>query len=140
VDTELDSEPVYCDKCNPTDETQSLTGPHEKQLTKLGKDIIDYVVEAAVVCLDQGADYDASVDDVAAYLGKTPAQITAALLRLIEDGYLRIEGKFDAQHAVPGRRLIYPTADALRTLPAFEQMSVRKVKAELEQLTDQEDQ
>jgi hypothetical protein len=138
--TESDSQPVYCDKCKPTDETHSLIGPHEKHLTKLGKDIVDYVVEAAVVCLDQGAEYDASVADVAAYLGKTPAQITAALLRLVDVGYLRIEGEFDARNDLPGQRLIFPTADALRTLPAFEQMTVGKVKAELEHLTDKEDQ
>jgi len=140
VETESEGEPVYCEQCKPTDEAASHTATHERQLTKLGKDIVDYVVEAAVVCLDQGAEYDASVGDVAAYLGKTPAQITTALVRLVDAGYLRIEGDFDAQNAVPGPRLIYPTTDALRTLPAFGQMSAGKVKAELEQLTDKEDQ
>jgi hypothetical protein len=139
AETEAEGEPVYCEQCKPKDEADSQISAHERHLTKLGKDIVDYVVEAAVVCLDQGVEYDASVGDVAVYLRKTPAQITTALLRLVEDGYLRIEGEFDAQNALPGQRQIYPTADALRTLPAFEQMSVGKVKAELEHLTEDEE-
>lgn len=139
ANTQWEIEPVYCEQCRPTDEEASQTTPQERHLTKLGRDILDYVVEAAVISLDQGVEYDTSVSDVAKCLDKTPAQITLALLRLVEDGFLRIEGPLDANESVPSDRQVFPTVDAMRTLPAFHEIPARKVEAELEHLTEDED-
>lgn len=139
AETESEGEPIYCERCRPTDDAVQSDAPHERHLTKLGKDIVDYVAEAAVVCLDQGVEYDASVGEVADYLGKTASQITPALLRLVEDDYLRIEGGLDPDDTSPSDRQVYPTADALRILPAFEQMPLGSVKAELEHLVEDDE-
>ena len=137
AETEAEREPVYCGECKPTFEDASHVH-HERHLTKLGKDIVDYIVEAAVVCLDQDAQYDVTVGDVAAYLDKSPAQISSTLLRLVGDEYVRTDGDVSADKTLPSKQRLYPTADALRTLPAFEQMSQRKISEELEQLADGE--
>jgi hypothetical protein len=133
--TECETAPVDCEHCSPTDESAALAAAHEKHLTPLGKDIIDYIVGTAVVCLDSGGKYHVSVGDVAGYLDKTPAQITSALLRLVEDDFLRIEGTLDVD-ALPSQQRVFPTAAALRTLPAFEQMSEARLRAEMEQLEE----
>ena len=117
-----DTEPVLCEACQPN---EAIEQP--RHLTKVGKDIVDYVVEAAVISLDQGAEYDASLADIAAYLNKTPAQIANIITQLVHDGYLRTESSH-----------VYPTADALRTLPAFEQLPIREVEAELQQLDNEQ--
>ncbi len=133
---EGDRPPVPCPHCQPTDPAFAAAHPPPQSLTKLGKDILDYVVEAAVVCLDQHAHYDTSVADVARYLDKSPAQLTAALQRLQEDGFLRVEGQGDSQSPLADVTRLFPTTDALRTLPAFAQIPVRQVQAELDQLDD----
>lgn len=108
-------------------------------MTRLGKEIVDAVVEAAVIHLDrQESGYTLTVGDVARTFDKTPGQITSPLLRLIEDGYLRVQGEVAAGKPLPANRQIYPTEDALRTLPAFETMPQRKIKAELDTLADEE--
>jgi len=57
----------------------------------------------------------------------------------VEDGYLRVQGIVVAGVALPADRRIYPTEDALRTLPAFEELSKRKIETELGTLTDEEE-
>ena len=128
-------EPVYCNECKPTADDASYAH-QERRLTKLGKDIVDYVVEAAVVCLDEDAPYDVTAGSVAAYLNKSPAQISSALLRLVEDDYLRIDGNAGGRKSLECLARIYPTADALRMLSTFEHMSPGEVSEELGQLAD----
>ena len=135
---EFGAEPAECERCEPRKVIQAeevLSAEKHDHLTKLGKEMLDYVIESAVIHLDQGdLDYHLTVGDVAGCVGKTPAQITAALMRLVEDGYLRMEGEVAPGAALSPRRKIYPTAAALRTLPAFEKVSDRKIEAELKQL------
>jgi hypothetical protein len=134
---EAGAEPAYCEQCAPTNESVSFVGPHDRHLTKLGKEIVDYVVEIALIHLDQAdSEYALSVGDVAKCVDKTPGQITPGLLRLVEDGYLRLQGDVIAGTTLPVDYGVYPTEDALRTLPAFKKMSKRKIKAELDILTD----
>ena len=140
AEEESGAEPAYCEQCEPTDDSVSLIGPHDRRLTKLGKEIVDAVVETAVIHLDhQDSGYTLTVGDVAKYFDKTPGQITQPLLRLIEVGYLRVQGEVMVGEAFPADRQIYPTGDALRTLPAFEQLSKRKIETELEMLSDEEE-
>ncbi|MEQ8786802.1 MAG: hypothetical protein RIC55_10910 [Pirellulaceae bacterium] len=131
--------PQACTQCRPDAELRldqlAASGDGGDHLTRLGKEIVEYVVESAVIQLDhQQSHYHLTVSDVAASLGKTPGQISGALLRLVETGYLRIEGKLTPGKPLPKRRPVYPTAAALCTLPAFAEMSPAELEAELAQL------
>ena len=91
---------------------------------------------SAVLCLDQRRAYRLTVGDIATYLAKTPAQLRQCLLRLMEDGYLRSEGEPESEKRLTAGKHVYPTALTLRTLPYFQHLSQRKVRAELAQLDD----
>lgn len=133
---EESAEALSCDRCQPHDESASAA-PRERHLTKLGKEIVDFVVEAAVIHLDRhDSDYEMTVADVAACLDKTPGQVSPALVRLAEDGYLRLGGQPAPGASLTSGCKIFPTADALRTLPAFGKMPRRKVEQELDSLSD----
>ncbi len=79
-----------------------------------------------------------TVGDIAECLDKTPGQVAPALIRLAEDGYLRLGKEPEGGTSLPVDCGVVPTSDALRMLPAFEQMSKQKVEAELEGLTEEE--
>lgn len=133
-------DPETCVLCKPADEAAPVSMQGDRHLTKLGKDIVDYVVEAAVIHLDlHDSGYDVTVDDIANCLGKTPGQISPALMRLADDGYVRIGGKADSGASSPVDSNVFPTADALRMLPAFEKMADGEVEAELDSLTEAAD-
>jgi hypothetical protein len=136
---ESDGNPDDCELCKPADDTAAVTSASDRHLTKLGEEIIDYIVEAAVIHLDrQDSGYELTVGDVAQCLDKTPGQIPPALHRLAEDGYVRLNRAAEIGTSLPDRCEVFPTADAMRLLPAFEKMSQRQVQAELENLTEGE--
>ena len=63
------------------------------------------MVESAVIHLDhQDSGYALTVGTVAKYFGKTPGQITPALLRLVDDGYLRVQGDVVVGAILPADR------------------------------------
>jgi hypothetical protein len=131
--------PVPCGICTPADDSKSAEQPGDRHLTKLGKEIVDYVVEAAVIHLDQrDSDYHLTLGHIAAYLDKTAAQISSVLIRLATDGYVRIDQQIEQATALPDDCQVYPTSDAMRTLPAFEKMPEPEVEAELEGLTGED--
>lgn len=138
---EYGAAPAECTQCTPTRQQRlaaASSGDDARSLTHLGKELVDFVVEAAVIQLDHDqCQYNLTVGDLASSFGKTPGQLTPALLRLVEDGYLRIEGKLAPGRALPKRRGVYPTATALRTLPAFEPMSQRAIAKELRRLASE---
>lgn len=131
--------PQACPQCRPDEELSldelGASANGDTHLTHLGKEIVDYVVESAVIQLDHDEpQYKVTVGDVAAALGKTPGQLSSALLRLVESGHLRIEGNVTPGKSLPKRRPVYPTCAALRTLPAFAAMSRKALEAELARL------
>jgi hypothetical protein len=133
---ECGGEPASCEQCQPQvvvraeELTPSESGP--RPLTKQGGDIVDYVLDVALIHLGQGdAGYNLTVGDLARYLAKTRTQVTPAILRLLEDGYLRMEGEIVTGAALPRQRAVFPTVQAMRILPAFEEMSRQEVEAEL---------
>lgn len=131
AEAEAEHAPRLCEACRPNEGTPAA---EPRRLTPLGKDVVDYVVDVAVLCLDERRAYRLTVGDIATYLAKTPGQLRQSLQRLVEDGYLRPEGPYDAAQGLATRRRVFPTALALRTLPYYQHLPPRKVKAELAQL------
>ncbi len=132
---------VACSECQP-DHEEPATPEHQLKhaLTRLGRDILSYVLDLAVMYLDgEDRHYHPNIQDVAVYLDKTPAQIMPALHRLIEEGYLDCDPPA-TNDMLPSTSIIYPTARALRTIPAFDAMPNSAVAAELESLKGASDQ
>jgi len=128
-----------CDECKPVEviRAEELTpgeaGP--RPLTKQGGDIVDYVLDVALIHLGQGdAGYNLTVGDLAKYLAKTRAQVTPAVIRLLEDGYLRTKGEIVPGAALPRQQAVFPTTRAMRILPAFEELPTAEIEAELARL------
>jgi hypothetical protein len=137
--SECGREACSCDQCQPTEViraealTPRETGP--RPLTKQGGDIVDYVLDVALIHLGQGGGgYHLTVGDLAQYLAKTRAQVTPAIVRLLEDGYLRTEGEIVPGAALPRQQAIFPTVLAMRILPAFEELPAEEIEAELARL------
>ena len=124
---------MACPECQPQQELCPADDHHAThRLTRLGRDVLSYVLDLAVMYLDGEENrYGPGVDAIATYLDKTPAQILPAIERLIEDGYL-------VRRCPPasgrGPEVIYPTARALRTIPAFDAMTENALVAELDGL------
>jgi hypothetical protein len=136
---ECGREPNSCDQCQPHEvicaEGLAASDGHPRPLTKQGGDIVDYVLDVALIYLGQGdRGYHLTVGDLAAYLGKTRAQITPAIVRLLEDGYLRANGELVPGAALPRQQVVFPTVLAMRILPAFENVPEEEIEAELARL------
>jgi hypothetical protein len=131
---EFGGEPAPCEVCllsASTSQGEPSPGEHGHRLTKLAREILDCVIDSALIHLDNGdSDYDLTLEILAERLRKSPAQIAPALERLAEDSLLRVEGSI----AQPSRCRLYPTAQALRSLAAFEAMSEAELAGELERL------
>jgi hypothetical protein len=127
---EYGAEPARCPTCAAADDL------HENHhLTRLGRDILDYVLDVAVIHLEPDArPYHLTVADVAQCLRKTPRQLAATFEHLIAEGYLTSGA--GATHGSKSfeRGVIYPTAAALRTLEYFAACDPRSVEAEIARL------
>ena len=121
-----------CRECH-SDEEEHVDADHHV-LTRLGKDVLSYVLDLAVMYLDgEETHFHATVQDIAKYLDKTVAQITPAVHRLINEGYLEWNRTTD-KTSLAANTITYPTAKAIRTIPAFAAMSEENVGTELGQL------
>ena len=128
------AEVVACAECEPYRD-DAASGEHAtRSPTRLESEALSYVLDLAVMYLD-GEDrrYHPKVEDVATYLAKSAAQLMPAVRRLIAEGYLECEPPA-ADGAPTAASILYPTADALRTIPAFAEMDERTVDAELQTL------
>ena len=125
--------PEFCQDCRPH---QEVPEADHGQITKLGTEILDYVVEAAVIHMDnRDLGYELTVGRVADYLNKTTPQLAAALLRLVQHGYLRLDPDINAESELQPKQRVFPTSVALRMLPAFEQLSTEEIERELAALS-----
>ena len=103
-------------------------------LTKLSGDILDYVLDAALIHMEnEFPPYRLSVSDIAACFGKTPGQIAPVLHQLIINGLLTVPGKISAEQLRP-QQVLLPTVLALRTLEAFQSESDGAIHNELAKL------
>ncbi len=124
-----------CAECQP-DHEKSLAGEDHAQhaLTRLGKEAVSYVLDLAVMYLDgEERHYGPSVEAIGVYLDKTPKQILPVVERLIEDDYLECDQPA-AEESLAAASIVYPTERAMRTIPAFGEMSGDALAAELESL------
>ena len=123
-----------CAVCQPDNE-QFLSGVEPVHFTKLAGEILDYVLDAALIHMEQEHPiYRLTVSDIAACFGKTPGQISAVLHHLIDDGFVTVCGKIANASPIPPKRIVLPTPAVLRTLEAFRDESDAAIQAELEEL------
>lgn len=138
---------VDCQQCSPFSVEPKIDGSgfprpsasEPRKLTRLGREVIDYVIEVALIHLDQaehdGASrYDVNIRDIARCLGKTPAQLVAACMRLFQDGLLRGERAEASRTAVLRGQRVFPTGKALRSLPAYANVAEQDLEMELNRL------
>ena len=126
--------PGQCAECQPQREALARGDIHV-HLSKLPTDILDYILDAALIHIEvDRSPYRLTAADIAACFGKSPAQIAPALHRLIEGGYVTVQGHVSAAGAIPPKRVIRPTAVALRTLEAFQSESNSTIECELAKL------
>jgi hypothetical protein len=131
---ESGSEATPCENCRPETELPSEVSK-EIHLTKLGADILDYVLDAALIHLDhEQPPYRLTVSDIAACFGKTPGQLSPALHGLLGNGLLTVDGRVGTAAEIPAKRIVWPTMRALRTLEAFQSESDDMIQAELAKL------
>jgi hypothetical protein len=103
-------------------------------LPKLARDILDYVLEAALIHMEhQQPPYRLTLGDIAACFGKTPGQMAPVVGRLIDEGWLTLLGKPVAAGKLH-RGVVGPTVLALRTLAAFQDESDAAIESELQKL------
>jgi hypothetical protein len=122
-----------CVDCRPASDAPPAPGGNG-HLSKLGREILDYVLDAAVIHFEhEYPPYRLSIADVAACFGKTPGQLRPALARLTEDGFLVWAGPTHGASSALHQMLL-PTGLALRTLPAFRDESDAAIAAELSKL------
>ena len=124
---------VACVDCDPGLERSSSVS---ESPTRLGRDILDYVVDAAVIHMEtpEGAPYRLTVGDVAACLGKTPAQLAHALVDLELGGWLRATGERGDRRAPAKDQPIFPTAKALLAFATFSDERLEDLERRLESL------
>ena len=138
---ESSSSPKFCNVCRPDQEPRpEQDSDRSHQPTRLEKDIVDYVLEIAIIHLDNPhLNYKLAVKDVAEYLGKTTGQIAAAIVELFENGLLRLDKPIAGKSDLQGAESVFPTVRALKTEPAFEKLTERELALELAALNEKED-
>jgi hypothetical protein len=131
---QIGSFPEPCTVCEPKSETLA-NGDGHIHLSKLPTDILDYILDAALIHMElDRPSYQLTATDIAACFAKSSAQISSALHRLIDGGYVTVQGHVSAAGVIPHKRVILPTAFALRTLEAFQRESDSTIATELAKL------
>jgi hypothetical protein len=132
ADQESGDPPHYCAECAPRSAPAGEDKTAVTHLTRMEKEILDYVLEISVYHLDYPqTQYGLTVEDIGDCLDKTTGQIATALLRLIEIGYLQLEIETAQKEDIQGGSRVFPTVRALRMEPAFEKQSDQEIETEL---------
>jgi DNA-binding MarR family transcriptional regulator len=122
----------HCPLCQPAEER---TG-EAIHLTRLGRDVLDYVLDATVIHLEhEYPPYRLTVGDIAACFAKTPGQLQPVLQRLEEQGLIALSEIKAGGGKLSPRQLVRPTSAALRTLTAFRDEPEPKLAEELARLS-----
>lgn len=131
---ETGSPPEYCPKCEPQND-MLMDGDGHVHLSKLSSDILEYILEAALIHFEvEHPPYHLTVADIAACFGKTTGQISPALHRLLQGGFVTVQGPVSAVAAIQPKRVVLPTVTALRTIEAFKAESDSTIQDELAKL------
>ena len=108
---------AFCDICRPHEATAHLGSA---SLTKLAGDILDYVVEAALIHFElEYPPYRLCVGDIAACFAKTPGQLSASLRQLIEQQLIIVRARSSHPDLLDSKTMVYPTLAGLRTLASL---------------------
>ena len=134
VSSELGRSLELCPKCSPDVESVSVAD-EPRRLSHLAAEIVDYVLEVTTIHLDsENSQYRLTVEAIAAYMGKSPAQVAPTLKRLVDNGYLASDDQRQETAVFRARQTVYPTATALRMLPYFVDWPDASLRVELEKL------
>jgi len=126
--------PAWCADCQPCLDTASASSGRGRS-SKLGREILDYVLDAAVIHLEhEFPPYRLTIGDIAACFAKTPGQLRPAINRLIDEGLLMPVGQGRLSTLRLPQRIVLPTMQALRTLEAFRDESDAAIQSELKKL------
>jgi hypothetical protein len=102
------------------------------RLTRFAADILGCVLETAVMHFDEETPpYHLTVGMIANCMGKSPAQVSPALSRLSDDGYLECAGASAAVKSIRQGSIVYPTILAFRTLSEWANQTDAELSAEL---------
>jgi hypothetical protein len=124
----------YCSVCEAQNEAIT-SGDGHVHLSKLPSDVLEYILEAALIHLEiEQPPYHLTVADICSCFAKTPGQISRVLNRLLEAGFVVLHGNGNMAAAIRPKRVVLPTAAALRTLAAFQTESDSTIRAELAKL------
>lgn len=136
AEVEYGQAPAPCDVCRGA--AASDTAAAKPAFGRLARDILDYVLDVAVIHLESDErPYHLRVGDVAQCLRKTPGQLAAPLRRLTQEGLLTLERTTQRGPQAELRTAIGPTAAALRTLPYFHDRDATEVAAAIARLHPQ---
>ncbi len=126
------NEPQNCPKCL-SDDPASQREP--LRLSHLDRELLSLVLEVAVLHLDdRDGGYFLTVGKAAHCLAKTPGQLNASLQRLAQHGLLTIVESAAPSEPPPNACQILPTVPAMKTLPAFKDLSDGDIESELASL------
>jgi hypothetical protein len=104
-------------------------------LSKLASDVVEYVLEAALIHLEvEQPPYRLTVSDIAACFGKTPGQISPVLHQLLDGGFLIVKGQKSIVGTISLKQVVLPTGTAMRKLEAFRAASDSAIECELAKL------
>lgn len=132
---ETEKGPTICVTCMPLSEVAAGDDPN-RHLTRGEHDILDYVLDVALIHLEPDAlPYRLTVGDIAHCLRKTPGQLAVPLNHLIAAGMLVAPGRTGVYAVFSPRQAIFPTVAALQTLPAFAAMAESAVVTEVARLS-----
>ena len=122
------TEPQLCATCM----VEEPDGHAPVHLSHLEKEVLSFVLEVAALHLDdRDAGFLLTVGKTAKCLAKTPGQLNAALCRLAESGLLKVVGKTKPGEPTPSNCQLLPTVAAMKTLPAYTDLSDQEIEAEL---------
>jgi hypothetical protein len=121
----------HCPHCRPAEERAA----EPVHLTRLGRDVLDYVLDAAVIHMEhEHPPYRLTVHDIAACFAKTPGQLGPVLQVLVEQGMVSISGKQTNASVFSAKQIVFPTIAALRTLESLRDEPESGLQQELAKL------
>jgi DNA-binding MarR family transcriptional regulator len=123
-------EPTLCPECHPA-EDPAMDPENGTHLTKLTHEILSFVLEIATNHMDDSElPYRLDVSMIARCYNKTPGQLQPVLKTLLSDGLITLSGKLEDAT----RCLIFPTEQAIRTLPEYASQTHDQIQAGLRKL------
>lgn len=124
-----------CPQCLADDGAPKQIGP--PHLSHLDREVLSFVLEVALLHLDDrdGA-YLLTIGKTSKCLVKTPGQLDASVRRLAQNGLLKMVGAANQSEPLAMNCQIFPTVSALKTLPAFKDLSDAEIESELATLAE----